>query len=75
MEKNRKCDSRCQEAKGKICKCWCDGRYHGLGSLKANELFSKDHPGNPEGEALIALKDKNVLFKVAKWIQLEIEFA
>ena len=42
MGKIKKCDSRCHNAKGKRCKCWCEGRYHGLGNEKANELFDRD---------------------------------
>jgi len=43
MEKIRRCDDRCHNAKGKVCKCWCNGRYHGISRKKANELFVKDH--------------------------------
>lgn len=37
--KTRRCDSSCHNAKGKVCKCWCQGRHHGLGTKKANEIF------------------------------------
>lgn len=42
MGKIRACDLRCHNAKGAICKCWCNGRYHGKGHERANELFGKD---------------------------------
>ena len=29
MGKVRKCDSRCHQAKGTRCACWCGGFFHG----------------------------------------------
>ena len=29
MGKIRRCDRRCHEAKGKRCRCWCGGAFHG----------------------------------------------
>lgn len=26
------CDPRCWHARGKICRCWCNGMNHGLGN-------------------------------------------
>jgi len=45
MEKIRTCDERCHNAKGKHCECWCNGRYHGIGNKKANELYFEDYLG------------------------------
>ena len=45
MEKVRRCDSRCHNAKGSRCKCWCGGRYHGLGNEAADKLFKEDRDG------------------------------
>ncbi|MBA7647487.1 hypothetical protein ES703_55259 [subsurface metagenome] len=42
MEKNRRCDARCHNAKGTRCRCWCNGRYHGLGHKKAIQLLDQD---------------------------------
>lgn len=36
----RKCDSRCHNAKGKVCKCWCGGAFHGIGEERASMLYS-----------------------------------
>lgn len=40
--KTRRCDSRCHNAKGKRCKCWCQGRHHGLGTVMAETIFLED---------------------------------
>ena len=29
MGRVRRCDSRCHNAKGTRCKCWCGGAFHG----------------------------------------------
>jgi hypothetical protein len=31
MSKVRRCDSRCHNAKGTRCRCWCGGAFHGSG--------------------------------------------
>jgi len=31
----RHCDARCYNAKGKVCRCICEGINHGLGLEKA----------------------------------------
>lgn len=41
------CNSRCHNAKCKRCECWCEGRYHGLGTEKARKLFLEDHANHP----------------------------
>jgi len=38
----RRCDSRCHNAKGTRCQCWCNGRYHALGHKKAIQLLDHD---------------------------------
>lgn len=37
----RRCDSRCHNAKGTQCNCWCNGRYHGMGNISALRSFLK----------------------------------
>ena len=29
MSKLKRCDSRCHQAKGTKCRCWCGGFFHG----------------------------------------------
>lgn len=65
--KTRRCDSRCHNAKGKVCKCWCQGRHHGLGTKKANEIFLEDLRNNPDFPI-------NVEFVTAKSPELELGF-
>ena len=47
MSKIRRCDSRCHNAKGKVGKCWCQGRHHGLDTEKANKVFLEDLVNDP----------------------------
>ncbi len=51
MNKARRCDKQCHEAKGSRCKCWCGGFYHGSGgdenreSLQEATKFLDEHGG------------------------------
>ena len=58
MGKVRRCDSRCHNAKGTRCRCWCGGTFHGkdgAGAANREALASGitevlDQAGFKEGE-------------------------
>lgn len=39
MGRTRRCDSRCHNAKGARCKCWCVGAFHGAAGLTNREAL------------------------------------
>jgi len=39
MSKVKTCDARCHNAKGKICLCWCGGKFHGKANQPARDEF------------------------------------
>lgn len=53
MGKVRTCDSRCHNAKGARCDCWCGGTFHGEKGAGARAVF-RDALGVTE---LGAMKD------------------
>ena len=59
MGKIRRCDSRCHNAKGAKCKCWCGGTFHGTAGNENRETFSM---GNYEGRRLIETGKEGWLF-------------
>ena len=39
-----RCDARCHDAKGDVCRCICGGRFHGKGFAQAqHELTDEVH--------------------------------
>lgn len=36
MGKVRRCNSRCHQAKGSRCRCWCSGAFHGVNGAGAD---------------------------------------
>ncbi len=39
MGRKRRCDSRCHNAKGSHCGCWCGGTFHGpVGTVNRDAL-------------------------------------
>jgi hypothetical protein len=58
MARLRRCDSRCHDAKGTKCGCWCGGFYHGTaGAGNRADLTNgtKDilyQPGFKQGETV-----------------------
>lgn len=47
----RRCDANCHNAKGTVCRCVCNGRYHGRGA-RALEILRADLAAGLHGEAL-----------------------
>ncbi len=59
MSQMRRCDRRCHEAKGRRCKCICDGFFHGANAAGtvnrqslADGLTTLEEHGFRKGEAL-----------------------
>lgn len=40
MARLRRCDSRCHNAKGSKCHCWCLGIFHGYSGLENRKLLT-----------------------------------
>ena len=45
MGKIRRCDRRCQEAKGTRCRCWCGGAFHGAAGAQNREALANGVTG------------------------------
>jgi len=62
MRKIRRCDSRCHNAIGEQCLCWCGGRFHGKGNEGELKQFIDEIKNGvcdlPEGASLVP--EKNV---------------
>ena len=41
MPRVRRCDKRCHAAKGKRCRCWCSGFFHGLGGAANRAVLTQ----------------------------------
>lgn len=41
MPRVRRCDSRCHNAKGNRCECWCGGFFHGAAGAKNRAEVAK----------------------------------
>jgi len=39
MGKVRKCNVRCHTARGKRCKCWCGGAFHGANGADNRQML------------------------------------
>lgn len=56
MGRVRRCDSRCHNARGTRCKCWCNSAFHGAGgaanraALQEGVTDSLKEHGFKEGE-------------------------
>lgn len=37
-----RCDTRCHDARGPICRCICGGRFHGMGFAQAQYKVKDD---------------------------------
>jgi len=42
MGKVKRCDSRCHNAKGSRCRCWCGGFFHGGAGVANRAVLSGD---------------------------------
>ena len=42
MSRVRRCDRRCHAAKGKRCRCWCGGFFHGSGGAANRAALAQD---------------------------------
>jgi hypothetical protein len=40
----RTCDSRCHDATGTQCNCWCKGQFHGAGGYQPEALSKVSNP-------------------------------
>ena len=46
-----RCDARCHDARGPVCRCICGGRFHGKGFARAQEHLTDEVHGEPLAEA------------------------
>ena len=56
-----RCDARCYDAKGPICRCICNGRFHGKGFAQAQQELTV----GILGELLIEAGRKRVELRVS----------
>ncbi len=64
-EGDRRCDSRCYDAKGERCTCVCGGRNHGVGLERARENIL-DHGERIADEWAVEHPDELVIFKLVQ---------
>ena len=55
-----RCDARCHDAHEPKCDCMCKGRYHGIGSDRAQAQHTRDWFGkeNPTGVEVAELAER-----------------
>jgi len=46
-----RCDARCHDAKGPVCRCICGGRFHGKGYAQARQELTDEVHGELLAEA------------------------
>lgn len=46
----RTCDSRCHDANGPACACWCGGLFHGATGAAARDAFVAEYKALPTTE-------------------------
>lgn len=70
MSRLRRCDSRCHDAKGSRCKCWCSSTFHSSKGLINRSLIAdgklrlSDLPGYKAGHVVYTNHLKLSLVKV-----------
>ena len=64
------CDSRCENAKGDKCNCWCKGMFHGeVGKEKKQKYIEKYGCAPKTEEQLRIMKKYGKLYKLARLIR------
>ena len=53
MGRVRRCDSRCHNAKGKRCRCFCGGFFHGVNGAGAANRESLHQANEEEAKELL----------------------
>lgn len=70
MGRVRRCDSRCHNARGRRCRCWCGGYFHGsAGSANREALVNgllnlDEQAGFRQGETAY-IEQQRMLLEVA----------